>query len=142
MLGVGDGAGDNGVCRLGRQSLTANMRPGDELSAYRPGCRGNPISKVSANGLLDLAGWPLCAKGSARRLVSSTCFASYVALIDESLTQSRAVASGTIRGLRARQRHRTPGQAVSTRYNGLQGRQSGRLWTAAGGPVRQCRMGA
>lgn len=46
MPGVGDGAGDNGVCRLGRQSLTADMRQGDELSAYRPGCRGNPIFKV------------------------------------------------------------------------------------------------
>lgn len=42
MPGVGDGAGDNGVCR---QSLTADMRQGDELSAYRPGCRGNPIFK-------------------------------------------------------------------------------------------------
>lgn len=46
MLGVGDGAGDNGVCRLGMQSLTADMRQGDELSAYRPGCRGNPNFKV------------------------------------------------------------------------------------------------
>lgn len=46
MVGVGDGAGDNGVCRLGRQSLTADMRQGDELSAYRPGCRGNPIFKA------------------------------------------------------------------------------------------------
>lgn len=126
MLGVGDGAGDNGVCRLGRQSLTADMRQGDELSAYRPGCRGNPIFKVSKRAGLGRF-WPLCAKGGARRLVSSTCFASYVALIDESLTPSRAVTSGAIRGLRARQRRRTPGQAVSTRYNGLQTRQSGRL---------------
>lgn len=57
MLGVGDGAGGHGVCRLGRQSLTADMRQEDELSAYRPGCRGNPISKVSkrAGGLGRLA---------------------------------------------------------------------------------------
>lgn len=65
MPGVGDGTGDNGlcacvrarawVCVLGTQSLTADMRLGDELSAYRPGCRGNPKFKVKEKRL-DLAG--------------------------------------------------------------------------------------
>lgn len=70
MPGVGDGAGDNGVCRLGTQSLTADMRQGDELSAYRPGCRGNPKFQGEETGWT----WQVGAKGGARRLVSLNCF--------------------------------------------------------------------